>query len=244
MVGNEVVPKTDTPQKERWASTLGGAALLVAGARRLADDRPGQAALLSAVGAALIWRGGAGHFRAHEIPAIGPRERGETQQARVSGRRDKHAEVAVSIDCRPDELYRVWRRFDKFPHLLPNVTAVEPIDYRTSRWIARGLGGLRVKWIMELVNDVPNQLLAWQTVGGTGLVNTWSIRFVPEAGNRGTIVSAQLDYRVPGGKVGAALAAMFGKDPSQAVREGLRRLKQVMEAGEIPTTNGQPRGGR
>jgi hypothetical protein len=37
---------------------------------------------------------------------------------------------------------------------------------------------------------------------------------------------------------------MFGEDADQQVREDLRRFKQLMEAGEVPTTVGQPHGRR
>jgi uncharacterized membrane protein len=37
---------------------------------------------------------------------------------------------------------------------------------------------------------------------------------------------------------------MFGEEPNQTIREDLRRFKQLMEAGEIPTTKGQPSGRR
>jgi uncharacterized membrane protein len=42
----------------------------------------------------------------------------------------------------------------------------------------------------------------------------------------------------PGGKVGVALAKLFGADPRQQIREDLRRFNQMMETGEIPTTAG------
>lgn len=231
-------------QTERWVSTLGGAALLVAGARRFAGERPGQAALLSAVGASLMWRGQSGHSRVYELTGINTADRRESTNARLLGRRAEHAEVAVSIAKRPDELYRVWRRFENLPQFLPNVTAVEPIDHRTSRWTGRGPGRKRVQWVSRLVNDVPNELIAWTTVDADDFASTGSIRFLPEPGGRGTIVSATLQYNLTGGKVGTAIATVFGKEPSQVLHEGLRRFKQIMEAGEAPTTTGQPRGGR
>jgi len=58
----------------------------------------------------------------------------------------------------------------------------------------------------------------------------------------GTRVTVHLQYNPPGGKLGAAVAKMFGEEPNQTIREDLRRLKQLMEAGEIPTTEGQPSG--
>jgi uncharacterized membrane protein len=57
-------------------------------------------------------------------------------------------------------------------------------------------------------------------------------------------VSVDLRYEAPGGKLGALFAKLFGEEPEQQVREDLRRFKQVMEVGELPTTEGQPSGHR
>jgi hypothetical protein len=38
------------------------------------------------------------------------------------------------------------------------------------------------------------------------------------------------------------VAQLLGAEPAQLIKEDLRRLKQVMEAGEIPTTEGQTSG--
>ncbi len=58
----------------------------------------------------------------------------------------------------------------------------------------------------------------------------------------GTRVTVHLQYNPPGGKLGAAVAKLFGEEPNQTIREDLRRFKQLMEAGEIPTTEGQSSG--
>ena len=42
--------------------------------------------------------------------------------------------------------------------------------------------------------------------------------------------------------VGAALAGLFLQSPGEEIKDDLRRLKQLMETGECPTTEGQPRG--
>jgi hypothetical protein len=44
------------------------------------------------------------------------------------------------------------------------------------------------------------------------------------------------------GKLGTAVAKLFGEEPGQQLDEDLRRLKCLMEAGEIPTIEGQPSG--
>jgi uncharacterized membrane protein len=70
------------------------------------------------------------------------------------------------------------------------------------------------------------------------------VHFEPGAPGRGTVVRIKLQYDPPAGKLGAAIAWVFGDEPSQVIREGLRRFKQLMETGEIPTIEGQPRGAR
>ena len=48
----------------------------------------------------------------------------------------------------------------------------------------------------------------------------------------------------PAGKVGSAIASLFGASPAHQIHEDLRRFKQILEAGEIPTTKGQSSGRR
>jgi uncharacterized membrane protein len=43
-----------------------------------------------------------------------------------------------------------------------------------------------------------------------------------------------LQYAPPAGKAGALIASLFGGEPSQTIREDLRRFKQLLEAGETP----------
>ena len=50
----------------------------------------------------------------------------------------------------------------------------------------------------------------------------------------GTRVTVHLQYHPPGGKLGAAVAKLFGEEPNQTIREDLRRFKQLMETGGIP----------
>ena len=59
------------------------------------------------------------------------------------------------------------------------------------------------------------------------------MRFKPATGGRGTEVRVRLQYDPPAGKVGATVAWLLGHEPSQTIREDLRRFKQLMETGEI-----------
>ena len=53
-------------------------------------------------------------------------------------------------------------------------------------------------------------------------------------GGRGTQIDVDLQYAPPAGRAGAVIASWFGREPSQTIREDLRRLRQLLEAGEVP----------
>jgi len=46
------------------------------------------------------------------------------------------------------------------------------------------------------------------------------------------------------GALGKTVAKLLGDDPDMTVREDLRRFKRLLEAGELPTIEGQPHGPR
>jgi hypothetical protein len=77
-------------------------------------------------------------------------------------------------------------------------------------------------------------VLAWRSLPGSEVVTAGSVSFDAARGGRGTQVSVHLQYAPPAGKAGALVASLFGREPSQTVREDLRHFKQLLEAGEIP----------
>jgi uncharacterized membrane protein len=116
------------------------------------------------------------------------------------------------------------------------------MDYRRSHWVAKAPAGRTVQWDAEIINEIPGELIGWRTLDGADVVSAGSVRFKRAAGGRGTEVRVRLQYEPPAGKVGATVAWIMGHEPSQTIREDLRRFKQLMEAGEVPTIAGQPRG--
>ena len=68
------------------------------------------------------------------------------------------------------------------------------------------------------------------------------MRFESAHGGRGTIVRVLMEYQVPVGGSSAVFKALLGRVPQQRVRKDLLRFKQLLETGEIATTEGQPAG--
>jgi uncharacterized membrane protein len=224
---------------ERWASALGGAALAVYGVRQ----RSITGAMILASGGALIYRGATGHCPAYAAAGVNTARNDYDTKTALGGSRGVNVEVAVTINRPPQELYGFWRNFENLPRFMDHLVSVEPIDHRRSHWSAKAPGGRRVQWTAEVINEIPNELIGWRTLDGADVVSAGSVRFKDAGGRRGTEVHVHLQYNPPAGKIGAAIAWMLGHEPSQVIQEDLRKFKQLMEAGEVPTIKGQPRGG-
>jgi uncharacterized membrane protein len=151
---------------------------------------------------------------------------------------------SVAVNRPPEECYRFWRDFERFPSFMQHIESVQVLDERRSHWRARGPAGTSIEWDAEITEDQPGQLLAWRSVAGSEVDNAGSVRFTPAGGGKGTIVQVQMEYHPPAGKAGALIAMLFGEEPAQQVEQDLRRFKQLVETGEIPTTEGQPHGVR
>ena len=226
---------------ERWASALSGAALTVLGIRQGLRERSTiGGAMLAAAGSTLIYRGATGHCPVYAAAGINTAD--SDTRAALSGARGVNVEEAVTINRSPVELYAFWRDFSRLPAFMKNLVSVEEIDACRSHWTAKAPAGRTVEWDAEIINEIPCELIAWRTLDGSDVVSAGSVRFKALPGGRGTEVRVRMQYEPPAGKLGSAVAWLFGQEPSQTIREDLRRFKQIMEASEVPTTEGQPRG--
>lgn len=202
----------------RWGAFLGGGALAIYGISR----RSKSGAALAAAGSLLVFGG----------------SRLSSQPGSI------HAEASFTVNVPPEVAYRFWLNLENLPSFMSHLQSVRKLDDRRSEWIARGPMQSRIRWMAEIVDQRENEWIVWQSEPNVSFHNTGSVQFRRAPGNRGTEVTVAIQYDVAAGQVGKAFARLFGKDASQAVREDLRHFKQLMEAGEIPTTVGQPHGRR
>jgi uncharacterized membrane protein len=86
----------------------------------------------------------------------------------------------------------------------------------------------------EIINEVEHQVIGWRSTPNAAIVSAGSINFDAVRCGRGTQISVHLQYAPPAGRIGALAAMAVGRAPSQTIREELRRLKQLLEAGETP----------
>lgn len=151
-------------------------------------------------------------------------------------------EVSVAIGRSPEELYQFWRDFENLPRFMKHLKSVNRIGNGRSHWIARGPAGTTIAWDAEITEDRANQAISWRSLEGSDVRHAGSIHFQAAPGARGTLVTVKMDYHPPAGALGSTIAWLFGEDPRQTVKADLRRFKQLMETGEVITTEGQPAG--
>lgn len=150
--------------------------------------------------------------------------------------------AAVTVNRSAAEVYGYWRNLKQLPTFMQHLEQVKVAPGGRSTWTAKAPLGRAVRWDAELTDDVPGTRLAWQSVGRTKVPNRGEVRFAPAPGDRGTEVRVVLQYTVPGGKAGAAVARLLGEDPHQQVEDDLRRFKQVLETGSVVRSDGSPEG--
>lgn len=151
---------------------------------------------------------------------------------------------SVAVNRSPEECYGFWRQLENLPRILQHVESIEKTGNRTSHWVVKGPGGMRVEWDAEITEDVPNEAIGWRTSEGADIVHSGRVTFERAPEGHGTFVKMRMNYEPPAGKVGVAIAKLLGKEPGQLARGDIRRFKNILETGEIPTIEGQPSGPR
>ena len=139
---------------------------------------------------------------------------------------------SILINRPREEVYEFWKNVENLPRFLDHVESIHKLDDRHSHWILRTpAGAASAEWYMEIINDHPGELLAWQSLPGSDLPNAGTVRFA-SAPDGGTIVRVTMEYQQPTLEVGAAAAEILGDQPDRQLMEDLSHLKYILESGE------------
>ncbi|MBF7013833.1 SRPBCC family protein [Novosphingobium resinovorum] len=159
---------------------------------------------------------------------------GDAAQLGIEAKGGSLISRSVTINRPREELYAFWRDFSNLTTFMENIQRVDEIDGRTSHWVVLAPGGRTVEWDAAITRDVPGECIAWASAEGADIANSGSVEF-RDAGPRGTVITATIDYAPPAGLLGRAIAKLFQREPAIQARRDLRRFKQLMETGEVAT---------
>lgn len=147
-------------------------------------------------------------------------------------------ERSVTINAPRDELFRRWRDFTAASTWMEIVESVEDLGDDRHRWTVRTPGDKQLTYETVVTEERAGEVLAWESAPGAKIRSTNRLEFRDAPGGRGTEIHAKMSYDPPFGPLGKLAARATQKAPELQVRRDLRRFKQLVETGEIATTEG------
>ncbi len=166
---------------------------------------------------------------------------------RVDGAFDASSIRAAMINRPRQDLYDFWRDVRNLPLFMENVKSVELLGGDRSSWLVAGPAGSEVELVSEVTEDRPGEYIAWRSLEESDIDHEGWIEFRDNPFGRGTEVRVFISYDPPAGALGKVVAKVMQREPRVQARRELRRFKQLMETGEIPTSrapDAAPRGDR
>jgi uncharacterized membrane protein len=214
---------------ERWGSAIAGGLMMMHGL----DRGSFRGLALAVMGGALVYRGATGHcpaYAALNIDTSG-KHRADADEHVHDGILLKHT---MTINRTPMEVYEFVRDPANHHRYMEHVQSVEASEDGTFHWAIEGPLGSTWRFRSRHINEVPGHIVAWKTLPGGDIESAGAIRLEPSWDGRGTEVTMEINFEPPAGTLGMALARLFGHDPDAQVVGNLGRLKDLLEAGEVP----------
>jgi uncharacterized membrane protein len=210
-----------------WSAAPSGVLRLIGGALAVygLTRRGTMGALLRTLGTGML------------VGAAGRDALGGTSVPVLDRRRAVDIQKTLYIEAPLEQVYAFWSNYENFPLFMSHVREVEDLGDGRSHWSVSGPGGVPIEWNAALIQQIPNQIIAWRSETGSMLENSGIIRFV--SSGRGTRVDLRFCYHPPAGGAGQAVAELLGSDPRAKLNEDLGRMKALLEATTRSETHGK-----
>jgi len=74
-------------------------------------------------------------------------------------------EKTVVVDAPLSTVYNQWTQFEEFPHFMGGVQTITQLGDDHLEWVAE-VAGVRRQWVAKILEQVPDQKVAWAAVEG------------------------------------------------------------------------------
>jgi uncharacterized membrane protein len=138
----------------------------------------------------------------------------------------------VTINRPRDTVYAFWRDFQQLAYAMDNLEDVST-DGPVAQLRIRAPFGNTVTIASEIVEDRPGEKIAWKSMPDSQIDTRGQVIFRDGPDNRGTVVDLVIAYKPPLGEAGRLLARAAGREPALQIRRDLRRLRMLLETGEV-----------
>ena len=138
--------------------------------------------------------------------------------------KEETVDVAVPVRTAYDQ----WTQFESFPHFMSGVESVTQIDDRRNHWVT-SIAGVTREFDTEIVDQVPDQRIAWQSVDGTSHRGVVTFDRLGESLTKVTIL---MDFEPDGlvEQIGDKVGVV-----DRQVEGDLKRFKEFIESRGVET---------
>lgn len=200
---------------ERAISAIGGSLLVYFVTRKHKKE-----SLLLMAGGYLLYRAVSGKCPVTNVLREGGRDH---RPSNVNVR------TQVTVNSPREEVYAFWRRLENLPLFMKHLESVDELSDTISAWKIRIPGGLGdVRWEAEIVKEVPDTELSWQSAPGASIENAGKINF-SDAPSGGTRIDVMITYRAPMGVVGERLSRLLTPVFTNMIEKDIEGFKHFIE---------------
>jgi uncharacterized membrane protein len=132
-------------------------------------------------------------------------------------------EKSIEVEVPVTTVYNQWTQFEEFPRFMEGVESVTQLDDTRLHWVAE-IAGARREWDAEIVDQQPDQRIAWRSIDGAG--NGGIVTFQP-VGPSTTRVNLQMEFEPEG--LAETIGDKLGFVDKQAEGD-LQRFKSFIES--------------
>ncbi|TDB73041.1 cyclase [Micromonospora sp. KC723] len=145
----------------------------------------------------------------------------------------------ITVDRPMDAVVGFWTDRERLDRALAGWATLDQLDDNRWRCVASDAAAGGSEWRAELTVTGPGRL-SWRVDEGP-VPQQGHVDLLPAPQDRGTEIRAELRYRI-GGPLRRALGLTRGDDPDQGLRDALRRIKSLIECGQMIDTRRDPSG--
>jgi uncharacterized membrane protein len=137
-------------------------------------------------------------------------------------------EESIELDVPVSTAYNQWTQFEEFPRFMASVEEVRQLDDTHLHWRAN-VAGKQKEWDAEITEQIPDQRIAWRSIGGAR--NAGVVTFQKLGENRSR-VNLHMDYapQTAGERIGDAIGGV-----KLTAKGNLKRFKALVEQRGVET---------
>jgi uncharacterized membrane protein len=132
----------------------------------------------------------------------------------------------VLVDRPRREVYHQLQHLERLPKFLDHLSSVTVEDARITRWTV-GDGDVAISWLVQVVEALPGERIAWESLPGSDLIADGSLAFT-DGDRGGTIVDLALRYALAPGVV-VTDTRLLDRLNGRRLASNLRLLRELIE---------------